>query len=158
MWTPDTRLARHFTVRELDPEGAADGKHRDRLRELAGVLEIIRERTARPVIVTPSGGYQPPAEQQSRPWPPRKPTSQHRQARAADIVVRGMSSVDVANLVIALCRGGVLDAVGGVGCYRGFVHVDTRPRRARQTLGYQLAMWAGDGIDLDRSAPRFSLG
>ena len=153
MWTPDTRLARHFLVRELDPEGAAAGKPQiqKRLRGVAAVLEVIRERLDVPLVVTPSGGYQPPEAEQSRRWPSRKPTSQHRRGRAADIVCR-RDPVDVANMVLTLVKGGVLDTVGGVGCYAGFVHVDTRARKN----GGGLALWAGDGITLDRAGMRFS--
>jgi len=154
-WSPEDALSPHFRVRELDPENAAEGEERERLRELAQVLEAIRaELGGRPVAVTRSGGYQPPDDKQSRRWPSRKPTSQHRRARAADIVVRGVSALDVANTVGRMVREGRLEQVGGVGCYvgDGFVHVDTRPR----TKGGRLALWA-QGCKVHRREVRWEV-
>ena len=54
-----------------------------------------------------------------------KPASQHMSGRAADIVVAGMSADDVYAVIEALLDSGEI-AIGGLGQYDDFCHVDVR--------------------------------
>ena len=56
--------------------------------------------------------------------------SQHMLAKAADIVVSGMTSLEVRDVIITLIKEGKMDP-GGVGIYPTFVHYDVRGRNAR---------------------------
>jgi uncharacterized protein YcbK (DUF882 family) len=56
--------------------------------------------------------------------------SQHIMGRAADIVIKGMTSLEVYNTIETLIeKGNMLQ--GGLGLYNGFVHYDIRGEKAR---------------------------
>ena len=63
--------------------------------------------------------------------------SQHVQGRAADFSIAGLAPVDVHAVVMHLYKTGELPQLGGIGLYKGWVHVDVRPRGADN----HLAQW-----------------
>ena len=65
-----------------------------------------------------------------------KSKSQHMKAKAADMVIKGMKSVEVHRIVTGLIKEGKLKK-GGVGLYKYFVHYDVRGFNAR---------WKGKGV------------
>lgn len=112
--------SQHFTHAELNcrcgckpPTGVAIN-----LARLASALEAIRVLVGGPIHVT--SGYRCPEHNRRVGG---ADMSQHTQGLAADIVVKGMTPRKVASLA---ARVPVL-AAGGIGTYRGWVHVDVRP-------------------------------
>lgn len=137
---PQDRITSHFRVAEF----AQHARHgfesepyparwvNSRLRPLCELLEQIREVCGgRAVRVT--SGYRSPAYNRVIKG---ARASQHVQGRAADIVVAGLSARRVHDLVLAAYRRGELPALGGLGSYAGFTHVDVRPSQ-------RLAHWRG---------------
>lgn len=105
-----------------------------RLRPLCEQLEIVRDairREHRTAVVRILSGYRSPAHNKSIGGAKH---SQHMEGRAADIQVVGVPAGTVHWIVLDLYKAGHL-AIGGLGDYPGFTHVDTRPGR--------LARWAG---------------
>ena len=99
-----------------------------RLRPLCAVLETLREELggARITIIS---GYRPPAydaERIRRGAAGVSSQSQHGQGRAADIQVHGVAPQVVHDTLLRLV-GAKRIAIGGLGIYDTFVHVDVRP-------------------------------
>ena len=101
----------------------------ERLRPLCALLEALRAKLGgRPITVIEAGGYRPrayDAERIRRGATGVSPNSQHHDGRAADIRVEGCTPEEVRAAVLALIEEGV--AVGGVGIYDTFCHVDLGP-------------------------------
>jgi uncharacterized protein YcbK (DUF882 family) len=93
--------------------------------QLAENLQILRDHLDRPIVLT--NGYRTPAHNEAVGGSKK---SQHLEAKAADIVVSGMSPVRVKQEIERLIDEGKL-WFGGVGLYNTFVHVDIRSWRAR---------------------------
>jgi uncharacterized protein YcbK (DUF882 family) len=112
----------------------------ERLAVLCRVLEVIREAVGQPILIL--SGYRSPAYNEAR----RRNSagvakdSQHVHGRAADIRVRDLPSSDLHATILRLHREGKLPEMGGLGLYRGWVHVDVRP-------GDRLARWNGEGVE-----------
>ena len=85
---------------------------------LANRLQVIRDLVQRPVRVT--SGYRTPEHNKAVGG---SKNSLHLSGMAADIVIPGLSARDV-QLIL-------LNWSGGMGCYAGFTHLDTRANRAR---------------------------
>lgn len=69
--------------------------------------------------------------------------SQHLQGRALDMrPPSGMSVEEFYNLIKKLSKN---TAIGGIGLYSTFVHVDTRPKNSH------IVQWFGNGVKDDRS-------
>lgn len=104
---------------------------RPRIVELAAQLEVIRAEFGGRAMTIRSG-YRSPAYNR-KVGGARK--SQHVEARAADIVIAGVSTEALHSAVLRLIREGKIRQ-GGVGYYprSGFVHYDIRgvPARWRQ--------------------------
>jgi hypothetical protein len=106
-----------------------------RWRPLAELLDVIRAAWGSPIYLTPSGGYRAPAHNRRVDGTAR---SQHMEGRAADIRPASGSARKLHAFVLQLHKDGRLPGLGGLGYYgEKFVHVDTRPRTARQ----RLAQW-----------------
>lgn len=111
----------------------------ERLLPLCTDLEIIRADVNAPILIL--SGYRSPAYNEAR----RRNSagvakdSQHIHGRAADIRVRDLPSDELHAAILRLHREGKLPAIGGLGLYRGWVHVDVRP-------GDRLARWNGEGV------------
>lgn len=108
-----------------------------RLRPLCEALEAIREACGGRAVTIVSG-YRSPA-QNTRVGGARQ--SQHVQGRAADIRVAGVAPAEVHRQILDLDRAGRI-AIGGLGLYPSWVHVDVR---ARPADGH-LAQWTGSGV------------
>ena len=136
---PEDRLSPHFTLGEFisphDPDGVrhfmtSPVTYRARLVKLCACLEQIRAAFGgRPVKIT--SGLRSPAHNAAVGG---VADSQHVKARAADIVIAGVSPRDVAGFARTLA------GLGGVGLYveDGFTHCDVRDRS-----GGPLAYWEG---------------
>ena len=131
----------HFSRHEFELSRAAAGAYGfsaapypeewvdDRLRPLCAVLEALRAKLGdRPITIVEAGGYRPApydAERIRRGARGVSPNSQHHEGRAADIRVAGLTSGEVYRVALQMAEEGV--AVGGVGIYDTFCHVDLGP-------------------------------
>lgn len=115
----DDRLAQHFKAEEF--------RCKDRTKEflwapeLLGILETIRNHFNAPVII--NSGYRTPS------WNSivnGSPNSYHCKGMAADIVVKGHSSQEVAKYADS-----IMDQ-GGVIRYTNFTHIDVREVKYRK--------------------------
>lgn len=95
------------------------------VQELANNLQVLRDQLGKSIIIM--SGYRTP-EYNLKCGGELK--SQHMEAKAADIIVRDMTPVQVANAIKLLIGAGKMKQ-GGVGLYDGFVHYDVRGMRAR---------------------------
>jgi hypothetical protein len=127
-----TKVSPNFTVGEFTQRGAPYTPYpaqwiASRLQPLTQVLETIRAAAGgRSIKIT--SGYRSEAYNtkiyQAKGKTPTK--SQHIQGRAADIQIEGMRASDVHALILKLYREGKI-AIGGLGKYPTFTHVDIRP-------------------------------
>lgn len=123
-----SRPAPHFKWQELDRYGDRTPAAERNLRELAEALEVIRAEAGGPIAVTPNGGYH--GDAMDAAGHERSAGSQHRKGRAADLVPRTVSLVELHRIILRLIREGRIPQ-GGVGRYAAFIHYDTRGRAAR---------------------------
>lgn len=129
------RASEHFFIDEWDckdgtpvPEGFYD-----RIRQLAYELEIIRAIWNRPIAII--SGYR--TVEYNKLVGGAK-GSQHLLCTAADIRVQGISPAKVHEEILWLYRRDKI-AIGGLGAYPTFTHVDIR-------VGRQLARWSGTRV------------
>jgi len=101
------------------------------LLELVENLQIIRDHIGKPIHVI--SGYRTP-KYNRKIGGARK--SQHMKAKAADIIIRGMSPIEVRAIILNLIKEKKIKK-GGVGLYKSFVHYDVRGWNAR---------WKGKGV------------
>lgn len=130
----------HFTLGEFSSHDGVrypDEWVEDRLVALCHVLERLREELGGAAITIVSG-YRSPAHNAKVGG---ASASQHMQGRAADIVVKGCTPVEVHTAVLRLFTDKQIE-IGGLGLYLGWVHVDIRPR---PDSGH-LAQWTGAGF------------
>ncbi len=92
---------------------------------LAKNLQVLRDELNRPIIII--SGYRSP-EYNKKIKGAKK--SQHMIAKAADIIVKGMSPREVKSVIISLIKEGRMHS-GGIGLYTTFTHYDVRGRNAR---------------------------
>lgn len=95
------------------------------VQDLANNLQVLREALGLPITIM--SGYRTPAYNQKCGGEPK---SQHMQAKAADIIVKGMKPKEVCERVKFLISTGKMKQ-GGVGLYDGWVHYDVRGFQAR---------------------------
>ncbi len=95
------------------------------VRQLCMNLQTLRDYIGKPIVVI--SGYRSPEYNKKIGGAKR---SQHMLAKAADIIVSGMTSLEVRDTIIQLIKEGKMDP-GGVGIYPTFVHYDVRGRNAR---------------------------
>ena len=95
------------------------------IRQLCMNLQTLRDHLCHPIIII--SGYRSP-EYNKKIGGAKK--SQHMLAKAADIVVPNMTSLEVRDTIIQLIKEGKMDP-GGVGIYPTFVHYDVRGFNAR---------------------------
>lgn len=112
----NVKLSEHFTVKEFASHDGADTVLIDML--LIEYLEKIRAHFGKPIHI--NSGYRTP-EHNAKVGGVKN--SYHTKGRAADIVVQGVKSLDVARFAETF-------VCGGVGWYeaKSFTHIDTRPR------------------------------
>jgi uncharacterized protein YcbK (DUF882 family) len=109
----------------------------DRLALLCETLEVIRREAGdKPLRIL--SGYRTPAWNQRVEGSPR---SQHVEGRAADIQHPSLTAAQLHSIIL-LCHGGKkLAALGGLGLYESFVHVDVR-----QNSDGRLRRWSGKRV------------
>lgn len=133
----DKLLAPNFRVGEFACHDGSDTVLVD--DELPELLQQIRDHFKVPVTI--NSGYRTP-EYNISPAVNGVPGSQHTLGTAADIVVRGVSPLEVAQYAEHL-----MPDKGGIGVYLGFTHVDVRRARARwdKRSGAEVAVsgWPG---------------
>lgn len=129
-----TLLTAHFTIEEFArkarpekgfPQAAPYPEKwvQPRLLPLCQVLEVVRSALGGKGIKVGSG-YRDP-EFNMRIGGAR--ASQHMTGRAADIVVAGWTAAGVHQAVLELYADGRIPALGGLGIYPNFCHLDVRP-------------------------------
>lgn len=113
------KLAPNFTVSEFACQDGSDEVLID--EELPALLQKIRDHFGKPVTI--NSGYRSTAHNAAVGG---VLGSQHTKGTAADIVVRGVSPLEVAQYAEYL-----MPDRGGIGVYRDFTHVDVRTSRGR---------------------------
>lgn len=117
------KLSEHFKAKEFQCKDRSE--YLLICEDLVTILEMIREHFNAPVKV--NSGYRTPS------WNAKQngaPKSMHCNGMAADIVVKGHSSKEVAEYASDLLDE--LKYQGGVIRYTNFVHVDVREERYRK--------------------------
>lgn len=115
------RVSEHFKAKEFQCKDRSEGLLV--ATELIEALEKIRNHFKAPVII--NSGYRTPS------WNSKvngSPNSYHCKGMAADIVVKGHSSQEVAEYADSIMKQ------GGVIKYTNFVHVDVREYRYRKEV------------------------
>jgi uncharacterized protein YcbK (DUF882 family) len=127
------QLSKNFRKSEFECRDGTDIPEElmDNLRELVENLQIIRDHIDMPIRVI--SGYRSPKYNRKIKGARR---SQHMQACAADLKVKGFNAKELREIIITLIKEGKIKK-GGVGLYASFVHYDTRGRNAR---------WKGTGV------------
>lgn len=92
---------------------------------LANNLQVLRDYLGKPIII--NSGYRTPSYNTKIGG---APGSQHKDAKAGDIRVAGMTSKQVHDAILKLIKEGKMHN-GGVGIYNTFVHYDVRNVPAR---------------------------
>lgn len=113
------KLSKHFKAKEFQCKDGTE--YLLVCRELITILEMIREHFNAPVKI--NSGYRTPK------WNSQvngAPNSMHCKGMAADIVVKGHSSQEVAKYANEIMDN------GGVMKYTNFVHVDVREEKYRK--------------------------
>lgn len=131
------RITRNFKRVEFDRHGEVEPGSKlwvamvDHLTH----VQTIREAVGAPVTITRHGGYH--GATFDRVWRKRSKNSQHRKARATDLVANGLTPRELHGLILRLIAEGKIPD-GGLGLYVdpaneriGYVHYDTRGYRAR---------------------------
>ena len=121
-------LTPHFSVSEFRCHDGTKVPDRllPNLRKLATNLEVLREALGgKPIKI--NSGYRTPKYNLSIDG---SSGSQHMYARAADIVVEGVTPKQVADKIEELIKAGKMHN-GGLGRYSSFTHYDVRASKAR---------------------------
>ncbi len=121
------QLEKNFKLEEFRCKDGTDvpDEFIPNVRQLCMNLQTLRDYIGKPIVVI--SGYRSP-EYNKKIGGAKK--SQHMLAKAADIVVSDMTSLEVRDIIIQLIKEGTMDP-GGVGIYPTFVHYDVRGRNAR---------------------------
>jgi len=140
---PNEQISPNFKLREFR---STDSRYKEgeedklppkeflpRIKLLAKNLEVIRAEFNRPVRII--SGYRSPYKNKKVDG---AKDSQHMQGRAADIMIKGVSSLDVFLGVVRLVKAGKIQ-IGGIGLYPKFVHIDVRPTG-------KIAVWKDDSL------------
>lgn len=149
--------SRHFTVAEFSCHDGTEYPAEwvdDRLQALCNVLDVIRDEWRGPLYVV--SGYRTAAFNAALAQASAArngvsgvaQNSQHVQGRAADVRPSDPTVFRVAQLH-ALTRRlydtGKIPALGGLGVYTGWIHVDVRAK-----VNGHLATWIGAGAGSER--------
>ena len=121
------QLENNFHLREFRCKDGTDVPDdlMDNVKKLAKNLQVLRDHIQKPITII--SGYRTPEYNKKCGGVKR---SQHLLAKAADIVVSGMTSLEVRDTIIQLIKDGKMDS-GGVGIYPSFTHYDVRGRNSR---------------------------
>ena len=121
------QLENNFSLKEFRCKDGTDVPDdlMDNVKKLAKNLQVLRDHIQKPITII--SGYRTPEYNKKCGGVKR---SQHLLAKAADIVVSGMTSLEVRDTIIQLIKDGKMDS-GGVGIYPTFTHYDVRGRNSR---------------------------
>lgn len=121
------QLTINFSKKEFDSKDGAEmpSDVLPNVRELAQNLQKLRDYLGKSITI--NSGYRSPKHNLKVGG---SPSSQHLLGKAADIVVQGMSPIEIAQIIENLIKKGVLKE-GGIGIYDTFVHYDIRGKKAR---------------------------
>jgi uncharacterized protein YcbK (DUF882 family) len=125
------QLTKNFALSEFNCHDASDTpvpkKYMRNVQELASNLQVLRDDLGVPVFVI--SGYRTPKYNKAVGGAEE---SQHLEAKAGDIVARGFTPKQVGARIEKLIKTGKMKQ-GGLGIYKGWVHYDTRGKKARWT-------------------------
>ena len=121
-------MTKNFSKEEFD---CSDGSEMNiaiyhNMVKVANQLQILRNYIGKPITI--NSGYRSQEYNASIKGSSKK--SQHVMGRAADIVVKGMTPVEVTEVIERLISNGDM-LQGGLGLYKGFVHYDIRGTKVR---------------------------
>lgn len=121
------QLEQNFKLSEFRCKDGTDVPEElmDNVKQLAKNLQVLREHLGTSITVI--SGYRTPEYNKKIGGAKR---SQHMLAKAADIIVPGLTSLEVRDTILKLIKEGKMDK-GGVGIYPTFTHYDVRGRNAR---------------------------
>ena len=127
------KLTENFSLHEFRCKDGSDVPEElmENVRDLAENLQVLRDHLGKPIRLI--SGYRSP-EYNKKIGGAKK--SQHMQAKAGDLVVKGMTPDEVKAAIVELIKEGKMKK-GGVGLYTHFTHYDVRGFNAR---------WYGKGI------------
>ena len=127
------KLTPNFSLHEFKCRDGTDvpEEFMENVQLLAENLQVIRDEIGIPIKVI--SGYRSPKYNTKIDGARR---SQHMVAKAADIIIPGMTPGMVGEVIILLIKEGKMKS-GGVGIYTAFTHYDIRGRNAR---------WRGKGV------------
>jgi len=97
----------------------------DNLIVLSNQLQVIRDEINKPIIINIA--YRPLWWEKRRG---RSGNSQHILGKAADIVVRDLTTIELHNIITNLIKEEKI-INGGLGLYNSFIHYDIRPYPVR---------------------------
>ena len=121
-------MTKNFSKSEFD---CSDGSEMNiaiyhNMVKVANQLQILRNYIGKPITI--NSGYR--SEEYNASIKGSSKKSQHVMGRAADIVVKGMTPVEVTEVIERLISNGDM-LQGGLGLYKGFVHYDIRGTKVR---------------------------
>ncbi len=123
----DQRLSKNFTLNEFASKDGAQTPPEvlENLRVLAKNLQVLRDELGKSIKI--NSGYRSPAHNKAVGG---VKNSMHVKGKAADIVVTGLTSTELAAVIFKLIEQKKMRQ-GGVGIYPNFVHYDIRGTKAR---------------------------
>lgn len=121
------QLEKNFNLDEFKcRDGSSVPEHlMDNVILLASNLQVLRDEIGKPIRII--SGYRSP-EYNKKIRGAKK--SQHMLAKAADIIIDGVSPSEVKDIIVSLIKSGKMHS-GGIGLYTTFTHYDVRGRNAR---------------------------
>lgn len=132
------KVSENFTVKEFACKDGTDYLFID--TKLVNLLQNIRNHFGKPIII--NSAYRTHNYNKKIGG---ATSSQHCLGTAADIVVKGISPIDVARYVES-----IQPTTGGIGLYKTFTHVDVRSNRARwKNYGREISMKGFYSMDND---------
>ena len=120
-------LTKNFHIDEFKCNDGTEvpQEYRNNVIDLATNLQVLRDYLGKPIYI--NSGYRSP-EYNAKVGGAKR--SQHKLAKAADIVVKGMTPTEVADAIEKLIKEGKMKH-GGLGRYKTFTHYDVRGWNAR---------------------------
>ena len=121
------QITKNFSLKEFECRDGSSVPEQllHNIKELCENLQVLRDFIEKPIIVI--SGYRSLSYNNSIG---SKPTSQHRLAKAADIIVPDLEPLKVRDVIIDLISNKQMKK-GGVGLYSQFTHYDIRGYNAR---------------------------
>ena len=121
------KLEKNFSLHEFKCKDGTEVPEdlMDNVKLLAENLQVLRDHIQKPIIVI--SGYRT-LEYNTKINGAKR--SLHLVAKAGDIVVPGLTSLEIKNTILQLIKEGKMKE-GGVGIYSTFVHYDVRGWPAR---------------------------